>query len=105
VASSDLALFHVLRMKRLVPEALLKERLAAARTRGVPLEEVLRVARDLEPPALARALEARARHARRCAACGEATYLQPGQTGATTPCERCGGALLPRPSSGRLDRA
>lgn len=101
MASSDLVLFHVLRLKRLVPEGLLKQRLAAAETRGVPLEEVLRVSRDVDPVTLSQALEARARHARRCSACGEATYLQPGQTGATTPCERCGGALLPRTSGGR----
>lgn len=96
MASRDLALFHALRMKRAAPEEVLRQRLAAAEARGVPLEEVLRVFRDVDPATLARAVEALARHARRCSACAEVTYLQPGQTGATTPCERCGGALLPR---------
>ncbi|MCW8137809.1 MAG: hypothetical protein KIT58_02795, partial [Planctomycetota bacterium] len=101
--SSDLALFHVLRMRRLLPEAVLQERLQASTTRGVPLEEVLRVRRDLAPEVLAQALEVRARQGRRCEACGETTYLQPNQTVTATPCERCGGALMAR-SSGRLGR-
>lgn len=102
--SSDLALFHVLRMRRLLPEAVLQERLQASTTRGVPLEEVLRVRRDLAPEVLAQALEVRARQGRRCEACGETTYLQPNQTAAATPCERCGGALLARGMSGRFGR-
>lgn len=98
--SSDLALYHVLRMRRLVPEALLEDRLRESTTRGVPLEEILRVRKDLEPAALAQALEVRARQGRRCGSCGETTYLLPNQTSAATPCERCGQALLPRPGPG-----
>jgi hypothetical protein len=33
---------------------------------------------------------------RRCQACQATTFLLPDQTEANTPCERCGGALLPR---------
>jgi NADH pyrophosphatase NudC (nudix superfamily) len=104
VASSDLTLYHVLRMRRLLPEALLDERLRAATTRGVSLEQMLRVSKDLDHAVLAQALDARNRHARTCGACGETTYLQPNQTGATTPCERCGGELRPRAPSGRFQR-
>jgi NADH pyrophosphatase NudC (nudix superfamily) len=97
VPSSDLALYHVLRMRRLLPDALLDERLRESTTRGVALEEILRVRKDLDATALAQALEVRARQGRRCGTCGETTYLTPNQTSAGTPCERCGKALLPKP--------
>lgn len=104
MSSSDLTLYHVLRMKRVLPEAVLDERLRTATARGVSLEQLLRVGKDVDHAVLAQALDARNRHARTCSACGETTYLQPNQTGATTPCEKCGGELRPRATSGRLQR-
>jgi hypothetical protein len=96
VSSSDQALYHALRMRQLLPEALLAERLRASTTRGVPLEEVLRVSKDIDGAELARAIEVRNRQGRRCVACAETTYLTPKQSSATAKCERCGGALQPR---------
>ena len=102
MSSADLALYHVLRMRHLVPDAVLEDRLQASKVRGVPLEEILRVRKDLDPAALQQAIEVRNRQGRRCGTCGETTYLTPNQTSAGTPCERCGKALLPRPGqSGR----
>lgn len=102
MSSADKALYHVLRMRHLVPDAVLEDRLQASQVRGVPLEEILRVRKDLDAAALAQALEVRNRQARRCGTCGETTYLTPNQTSASTPCESCGQALLPKPQSGNF---
>lgn len=90
--SKDLALFHALRLRGGIDRAALEERLRTATSRGVPLEEVLRGA--VAADALQRAIAVRDRQARRCGACGDTTYLLPGQSILTRACEGCGGELL-----------
>ncbi len=91
--SADISFRLIALQKGLLTKERLDEAQAEARRRRVPLEQVLAEAGDLDSAALDRVRETRARHARRCSACGERTYLLPRQTVANTPCERCGGAL------------
>lgn len=91
--SADLALFHVLRLRRLATGPALDDALATAAARGASLETVLRERSTVALAALDEALTVRARQGRRCSGCGTTTYLAPGQTIGTTPCESCGGVL------------
>lgn len=90
--SADLSL-HVLALhKHVLPRPELDALLQRAEREGRPLEALL--GEVCAAPELEKLLSMRARHGRRCADCGETTYLLPRQTEANTPCERCQGKLL-----------
>ncbi|MBX3469515.1 MAG: hypothetical protein KF878_21785, partial [Planctomycetes bacterium] len=91
--SADLAFHLIAQQRKVLPRARLDSALEQATKKGVPLEELLFDAGNLGVEDLEKIISIRERHGRACAACGEKTYLLPGDT-PKKPCERCGGALL-----------
>jgi len=96
VSKSGNVSFHLIAVhKRVASKAKLDRLLERANRDRVPLEDLV-LEEGLAPrERVAEVLRVRDRHGLPCGACAEVTYLLPGQSPATRPCERCGGQLQP----------
>lgn len=93
--SADLSFRAVLLARKLLPADVIDQALSKAEARGQPLGRYLLESGKLEVEAFKLTEGIQARWGRACAACREVTYLLPARTEADTPCEHCGGALVP----------
>lgn len=93
--SANNALSELLLERDLLAEERLQSATIEAERLRVPLEQILLRQRDLRPADCKALLMARRERGRNCRTCAKVTYLLSRQEEEDTPCEFCGGKLMP----------
>lgn len=104
MSSANTSFVIIASKRQLLPKARLERCQREADEQGLDLAEYLVHQGELEAHEVVSIVRARARHGRTCTACGELTYMLPGDVPGKTPCEHCGGKLEagpPQPKTGR----